>query len=312
MRDTNIRRAASLGPRGRSSWASRLFDTANHAALVLLGVVTIGPFLYILAGSLTEARWYQRAGVTFNPMHWSLASYRILLGSASIIYDAMRVTIFITLVGTFLSLLCSALMAYGLADRELPGRKVLVFLVFFTMMFGGGMVPFYLVVRGVGLINSPFALIIPMLVGAWYVFMMIKFFDSLPDGILDAARIDGCGEMGIFVRIALPLSKPILATIGLFYAVGYWNEWFWAQIFLSDRQLYPLQMVLYSILNQMMLVTDPSRAVEEMKQQMDTIMPAQVVLRMATIMITVTPIAAVYPFLQKHFVKGVMIGAIKG
>ncbi|RIK33588.1 MAG: ABC transporter permease [Chloroflexi bacterium] len=295
----------------RSSWGSRLFDVANYTLLALLGLITLGPFLYLVFGSLTDATTYRLSGVTLWPGNWTLDSYRILLGGASRVYQAIRVTLFITVVGTVLSLATTAALAYGLAKKKAPGRNLFVFLVFFTILFSGGIVPFYLVVKWGGMIDTLWSLIIPFMISAWYLLIMMKFFEALPGELEDAGRIDGCSELGIFWRIVLPLSKPVLATIGLFYAVERWNEWFWATIFLTDDSLLPLQLVLRGILSQMLHITDPNAAVEASKMLV-TEMPPVEVLRMAAIVVTVLPIALVYPFLQKYFVKGVMIGAIKG
>jgi putative aldouronate transport system permease protein len=172
------------------------------------------------------------------------------------------------------------------------------------------MIPFYVVVRWLGMVNSLWSLILPSLVSAWYMFIMMKFFEALPADLQDAARIDGCSELAIFWRIIIPLSKPVLATIGLFYAVGRWNEWFWATVFLSQPELYPLQLVLRGILSNLLPVADPQALVERAK--LASQLPPVEVLRMGAIVVTVLPIALVYPFLQRYFVKGVMIGAIKG
>ncbi|NLE46113.1 MAG: carbohydrate ABC transporter permease [Chloroflexi bacterium] len=297
--------------RVRRSVGDRAFDIANYVFLALLGIVTIGPFLYLIFGSLTDATAYRLGGVSLNPADWTLDSYRILLGAESRIYQSFKITVFTTVVGTILSLLITAAMGYALSEKELPGHNLLIFLVFFTMMFGGGMVPFYLVAKWLSLPNTVWSIIFPFLVSAWYMLIMMKFFEALPRELEDAARIDGCSELMIFVRIVLPLSKPVLATVGLFYAVGYWNQWFWATIFLRDTNLQPLQLVLRSILSQLLTITDPELAAERAKTQMD-VMPPVEVLRMGAIIVTVIPIAIVYPFLQKYFVQGVMIGAIKG
>jgi len=295
----------------RDSLASRVFDALNYALLGLLGIVTLGPFIYLLLGALTEASYFRTVGVAISPAHWSLNSFRILLGSASRIYQALKVTVFITVVGTVLSLAVTSALAYGISRKTLIGRKVFIFLIFFSMLFGGGMVPFYLVVKWTGLIDKLWSLIVPFLVNAWYVFIMMRFFESLPPDLADAAQIDGCSGMQVFFRIVLPLSKPVLATIGLFYAVGYWNTWFWGTIFLVDDRLQPLQLVLRGILAQLLLVVDPETAMEAAKMDSQS-MPPMEVLRMAAIIVTVLPITVVYPFLQKYFVKGVMVGAVKG
>ncbi len=295
----------------RTSTGSQIFDACNYLLLGLLGILTLGPFLYLIMGSLTDATAYRLSGVSFNPMDWTLDSYRILLGPASRIYQSFGVTVFITVVGTILSLTTTAALAYGLAQKQVPGRNLFVFLIFFTILFSGGIVPFYLVVNWGGMIDTLWSLIVPFLISPWFLLIMMKFFESLPKDLEDAARIDGCSEIGIFWRIVLPLSKPVLATIGLFYAVERWNEWFWASIFLTDSTLHPLQLVLRAILSTMLPITDPNAAADAAMQQMEAPPPLEV-LRMATIVVAVLPIALVYPFLQRYFVKGVMIGAIKG
>jgi len=306
-----VARGRETRTRMRTSTASKVFDVTNYTLLALLGVATLGPFLYLIAGSLTETVTYRSSGVTLNPLNWSLASYQLLLGTGSRVYQALKITVFITLMGTFLGLIVTAGLAYGFSKKELPGHTFLIFFVFFTMLFGGGMVPYYLVVKGLGLTNKVWSMILPMMINAWYMFIMMRFFDSLPRDLEDAARIDGSSELGIFFRIVLPLSKPVLATIGLFYAVGRWNEWFWATIFVSDDQLLPMQLVLRGILSQMLQVMDPETAADVAKQFKQAPPPVEV-LRMAAIIVTVLPITLVYPFLQGYFVKGVMIGAIKG
>jgi putative aldouronate transport system permease protein len=198
-----------------------------------------------------------------------------------------------------------------MSKSELPGHKAFIFLVFFTMLFNGGMVPFYLVVKLLNLVDTLWSLILPMLVNAWFLFLMMRFFEELPQELEDAARIDGCNEIDVFLRIALPLSMPVLVTVGLFYAVGYWNDWFWATVFLTDPNLLPLQVVLRGVLSQLIQVLDPATA-SEMAQQQQTTLPPVDVLRMAAIVVTVLPITLVYPFLQRYFVKGVMVGALKG
>jgi len=295
----------------KRSVISQVFDIVNYSLLVLLGVATLGPFIWLIFGSITETSYYLSTGVSLSPAHWSLDAYRVLLGGASRIYRSFQVTIFLAVVGTALSLVVTAALAYGISKKNLPGHNLFISMIFFTMMFSGGMVPFYLIVKVMGLVDTIWALILPFLVSAWNMFIMVKFFESLPSELEDAARIDGCSEFTIFFRIVLPLSKPVLATVGLFYGVSYWNQWFWATIFLVDSSLHPLQLVLRDILSQMIQIQDPNAAVDAAKQRIENMPPVEV-MRMGAILVTVVPIAMVYPFLQKYFVKGVMIGAIKG
>lgn len=293
------------------SIVSVTFDVFNYVLLGVLGVVTLGPFLYVVLASLTQTDYYRAVGVSLSPAHWTLSAYGILLGGDSRVYQSLKITVFETAVGTFLSLLISAGLAYGLAKKDLPGRNIFIFFVFFTLLFGGGFIPFFLVVQGLGIVNTVWALIVPMIVNVWYMFIMMKFFEALPRDLEDAARIDGSSEVGIFWRIVLPLSKPVLAAIGLFYAVEYWNQWFWATVFLTNDQLYPLQLMLRGILDQTLGVTNPETLAEMSRSQQNQLPPTEI-LQMAAIVVTILPIVLVYPFLQKYFVQGILIGSIKG
>jgi putative aldouronate transport system permease protein len=290
---------------------SSAFDVANYLVLALLGIVTLGPFLYLLFGSLTTQDYYRTVGVSLLPSHWSLGAYDVLLGGGSRVYQSLKVTVFETALGTVLSLMINAGLAYGLAKKELPGHKFFIFFVFFTFLFSGGFIPFYLVVKLLGMVNTIWALIFPMLVNVWYLFIMMKFFETLPRDIEDAARIDGASELSIFWQIVLPLSKPVLAAIGLFYAVDYWNQWFWATVFLTNDQLFPLQLMLRGILDQTLEVTNPQTLAELARSNANQIPPNEI-LQMAAIVVTILPIALVYPFLQRYFVQGILIGSIKG
>jgi putative aldouronate transport system permease protein len=302
--------AKQTGTRMRESTASRIFDVLNYVLLGLLGLVTLGPFIYLALGSLTSPVYYRTVGVAWNPVNWTLDSYRILLGTGSRILQSLKITTFITVAGTIFGLAVTSALAYGISKKDLPGRNFFIFFIFFTMLFGGGLVPFYLVVKWLKMVNTVWSLIIPGGVSAWYMFIMVRFFDALPVDLEDAARIDGCSEIGIFWRIVLPLSMPAMATIGLFYAVAHWNQWFWATVFITKQDIMPLQLVLRNILAQLMPVTDTQTAIDMVQAAQE--MPSVDVLRMASIIVTVVPIAMVYPFLQRYFVKGVIIGAIKG
>lgn len=309
---TPLSKIRNLHRSGRihESFLSRLFDLLNISALVVLVFATLGPFLYILFGSLTQSEYYRTEGVSISPAHWSFASYQALLSAASRLVPSFTVTLLVTIIGTVLGLLVTSSLAFVVSRTELPGHNILVWMLFFTMIFNGGMVPFYLVVNGLKLTNTVWSMIIPFLSDAWFVFILVKFFESLPQDLFDAARIDGCSEIGLYFRIVLPLSKPVLATIGLFFAVYFWNQWFWPMVFIQNSELHPLQVVLRSILASMMPVINPNAAMQQARMTAD--MPPVEVMRMAAIIATIIPIAIIYPFLQRYFVKGVMIGAIKG
>lgn len=294
----------------REGFWSWVFDGINIALMMVVVLATLAPFLYILIGSLTEADYYRLHGVSLNPEYWSLVSYEILFSASSRLVPAFKVTFISTVIGTVLGLFVTSSLAFVVSRRELPGHKALIMMIFVTMIFNGGMVPFYLVVDGLKLTNTIWSMIIPFLSDAWFVFILVKFFESLPQELLDAARIDGCSEIDLYFRIVLPLSKPVLATIGLFFAVYFWNQWFWPMVFIQDSELLPLQIILRSILSSMMPVVNPNAAMQQARMTAE--MPPVEVMRMAAIMVTIVPIAIVYPFLQRYFVKGVMIGAVKG
>lgn len=286
------------------------FNLSNVFLMLVLTLAILGPFLYIIFGSLTESDYFRINGVSINPAHWSITSYRLLLGSASKMIPAFNVTLLTTLIGTFFGLLLTSSLAFVVSRKELPGHNLLVTLIFFTMIFNGGMVPFYLVVNGLSMTNTIWSMVIPFLSDAWFIFIMVKFFESIPQDLFDAAKMDGCSEVELYFRIVIPLSKPVMATIGLFFAVYFWNQWFWPMVFIQNSEIFPLQVVLRSILASMMPVINPNAAVQQAKLLAEA--PPPEVLRMAAIIVTILPIALVYPFLQRYFVKGITLGSVKG
>ncbi len=307
---TSLLPARQARTRIRLGFWEQAFNGANVFLLLLLTLAILGPFFYIIFGSLTEADYYRTNGVAINPAHWSITSYRLLLGSASKMIPSFNITLLTTVLGTLLGLMITSSLAFVVSRQELPGHNLLVTLLFFTMIFNGGMVPFYLVVNGFGMTNTIWSMFIPFLSDAWYIFIMMKFFESIPKDLFDAAKIDGCSELTLYFKIVLPLSKPVMATIGLFFAVYFWNQWFWPMVFIQNSDLYPLQVVLRSILASMMPVINPNAAVQQAKLLADA--PPAEVLRMAAIIVTILPIAIVYPFLQRYFVKGITLGSVKG
>lgn len=275
----------------------------NYALITLLAFICLYPFLNVLAYSLSGYYPVLAKKVTFYPMEFTLEAYKEILGKPSI-WASMKTTIEITLLGTALSLVLTTFAAYGLSIQDLPGRKVLTGLILFTMYFGGGMIPTFLVVKGVGLYNTLGALFIPQAVSVFNFIVMRTFFRELPESLQDAARIDGASYMQILIRIVLPLSTAIIATIGLFYAVGYWNSYFEALIYIQDTDKYTLQLRLRSLLfgNELASDIDNVGGVVVLTQS----------LKMATVVVATLPILVVYPWLQKYFVKGVMLGSVKG
>ncbi|MDQ0926572.1 putative aldouronate transport system permease protein [Bacillus atrophaeus] len=284
--------------------AGRVFDVCNILFLGGVGAITILPFLYIIAGSFaTEAELAQRSFFIF-PKTFTLDAYRYVFSTPTFI-RSMGVSIFITVVGTAVQLFFTFTMAYPLAKRHVKGRNLLLNLVIFSMLFSGGMIPTYIVVKSLGLLDSYWALILPMAINPFNLIIIKNFFQQLPRELEESAKIDGCSEIGVFWRIALPLSKPIIATFALFYAVGIWNDFFHALLYINDSAKWPLQMVL----RQVTILSDLTAANGDMVQ--NTVPPEQGI-KLAVIVIATIPILAVYPFLQKHFAKGILIGSVKG
>lgn len=213
---------------------------------------------------------------------------------------SLGISVGVTVVGTIINLFFTATMAYGLSRNDLYGKKVLLNMVLFTMVFNGGMIPTFLVVKALGMYDTYSALILPAAISAYNMLIVRNFFMELPQGLEEAASIDGCTDIGIFVKIALPLSLPCLATFGLFYAVGHWNNYFGALLYLGDSTKYPFQLVLR---NMVMITQADTPDGEDLPQE---------TLKMAVIVVGTVPILIVYPFLQKYFAAGVMVGAIKG
>jgi putative aldouronate transport system permease protein len=240
------------------------------------------------------------------PDNWTIAAYKFLLSTPNFL-NAIQISGFLATVGTLLSLIVSSGLAYAISRKRLRFRRTLMLLIFLTTVISAGMIPSYMVVKGLGMLNSIWSLIIPSLTGGWFILLMKGFFDGIPDSLEEAARIDGCNELGVFFRIIIPLSLPALVAFGLFFAVGYWNTYFNAVIYLNDHTKWPLQVLL-----QQMLI-DPSTAVGGASSQIvsEVRMPPET-LKMAAVIIATVPIMVVYPFLQKHFAKGAMVGSVKG
>ena len=276
----------------------------NYILITLLTFVCLYPFLNVVAYSFSGYNAVLSKEVTFYPIDFTLEAYKQILGRTTI-WTAMRTTVMVTLLGTALSLVLTTFAAYALSIRDLPGRKVLTGLILFTMYFGGGMIPTFLVVKGVCLYDTLGALFIPQSVSVFNFIVMRTFFRELPESLQDAARIDGASYMQVLVKIILPLSLPILATIGLFYAVGYWNSYFEALIYIQDVDKYTLQLRLRSLLFGSELTSNTSDNVA------GTMVLTQS-LKMAIVAVSTVPILIVYPWLQKYFVKGVMLGSVKG
>ncbi|WNQ13240.1 carbohydrate ABC transporter permease [Paenibacillus aurantius] len=282
---------------------NRLFDMFNYAVLLLMALLCVLPFVYVLAVSFASPAEVAKGGLILWPKEWSLASYRYIF-STDTLFRSLLVSIYITVVGTFINLLFTSLMAYPLAKPHLRGRQAILLAVLFTMLFGGGMIPTYFVVKALHLTNTLWSLMIPGAISAFNLIVLKNFFQQIPDGLEDSARIDGCNDVGVLFRIVLPLSLPAMATFGLFYAVGHWNQFFNAILYINDNTKWPIQVLLREI------VILASSSIGDNSIDNTEIQPLTI--RMAVIVFATVPILLVYPFLQKHFAKGVMLGSVKG
>lgn len=292
--------------------SSRLEQSIIHLVFLLLTGACLIPFLLLVSASVTDENAIIRHGYSLLPNPFSLDSYRFLFREPMMIVRAYGVSVLVTTIGTVASLLIMTLLAYPISKRDMPWRGGISFFVFFTMLFNGGLVPTYLMYTNVfGIKDTLLALIVPgLLVNAFYVILLRTFFSvSIPGAIVESAYIDGAGEFRIFFRIVLPLSLPVLATVGLFQIINYWNDWFNGLIYITDPRYYSIQVLLNSILLNVQFLLDNVQYSSRMEEA--ATIPTQGV-RIAIAVIGVVPILAAYPFFQKFFIKGLTVGAIKG
>ena len=288
----------------RRSVGDIIANVVIYILLTLIAVIMVIPFIYVIAASFATEAEIQTRPIFFIPDSPTLDAYARIFDMNDMgtrVFHSLLISVCVTAIGTFINLFFTTTMAYGLSRSNLIGKKPLLNMVLFTMVFGGGMIPLFLVVKGLGMYDTYAALILPGAISAYNMIIVRNFFMELPRELEEAASIDGCSDIGILIKIALPLSLPCLATFGLFYAVGHWNNYFGALLYLEDSTKFPFQLVLRNIVMQTAETqTDPNALIPE-----DT-------LKMAVIVIGTVPILIVYPFLQKHFAAGVMVGAVKG
>lgn len=271
----------------------------------LFSLFCLLPLWVVALGSITREDIIVREGYKLFTTHLSLDAYKLLF-TGERVYRSFSISVIVTLAGTALSLAATSMLAYSLSNKGLKYRNQLSFIVFFTMLFSGGIVPWYiLITQYLKMGNSLLALFIPYLVNPWYMFMMRNFFSAVPESIMESAKIDGANDIFILARIVLPLSLPALATIGLFYTLQYWNDWWLALMFIEDGKKYPMQMLLRALVSNLMA------AAGSLNSRISVRLPSYGV-RMATTIVTIGPIVFVYPAVQKYFIKGLTVGAIKG
>lgn len=292
----------------KESFGSKVFDLFNILFMLLTIFVCFYPFWYIFIVSINDNSVSSWVNVMIWPKAITWDNFRVVLESPDLV-SGFRISIFRTIIGTTLSVVLGGAMAYALSRRELVGRKFFNIFILITMYLGGGIIPTYMLYRKLELLNTFSVLIVSGLFSTWYIILMRTYFSSLPDGLIESAKIDGANDLYIYFRIVMPVSKPIYATITLFTAVNYWNDWFAGDMYISSDSLQPIQTIMMRIINDM-------QASEMLKKSAGVVgtMGGTMVesVKMATVLLTVIPIVIIYPFLQKHFVKGIMIGSLKG
>lgn len=288
-----------------SEW---ILDGVKVVFLAIITIVTIYPFWNIFIISINDAQDAVRGGLYFWPRVFSLYSYNEILGRPTF-QHSIYITFARTIVGTPLAVLCTAMCAYSLSRRELIGHKFFNILFIFTMYFGGGQVPYYMVLKGLGLLDTFWVFIFPLVMSVYNMILIRSYIDSMPDSLFEAVRIDGGNDLVIFFQFVIPLAKPILMTVALFAAIHQWNSWFDAYLYTSSQDLKPMQSILVEILNQYQTGATTSQQMSNAKS--GTTVTADSI-RMAATMVATIPIIMVYPFIQKYFVKGIMLGAVKG
>jgi len=282
---------------------SRLFSIINATLLTIIALLTVLPFIHVVGSSFATGAEIAEKRFLLFPTKFTLSAYKYIFSTNTMV-KAVSVSIFVTVVGTLWSMFFSVLTAYGLSRKDLVGRRAINFFIVFTMLFSGGLIPTFIVVKQTGLLDSLAALIIPVTINVFNMIILRTFFRNLPDSLEESAKIDGCSDFGILFRIVLPLSLPALATISLFYAVTYWNTYMHAILYLSDAAKWPVQVLLRQIV---VLATGMAY---DSAEYIDVPPPSQSV-KMAVIVVATLPILMVYPFLQKHFAQGALLGSVK-
>lgn len=291
--------------------SARWFNLFNYCFFIVLSLFFLLPLWAMIAISLSNEADIVRHGYTLIPHQWDFEAYLYIFKEPLVILNAYKVTAVMSVAGTAISLLILSMCAYALSRRDFKYRAPITFYLFFTMLFNGGLVPFYILMTSyLGLQNTYASLIIPLLAPVWYLLIMRTFFQQLPFALIESATIDGAPEWRIYFRIILPLSKPVLATIGLMQLLGYWNSWFQALLFISDRNMYTLQYLLQVILQNVEEIIRNMNMSLGMNVTSTASLPTES-MRMAMAVLAIGPMLLVYPFFQKYFAKGLTIGSVK-
>lgn len=295
-------RAKKGGSHIKKSAGSRAFEIVNITLLLFLALVTFYPFWDCLVVSVSSLKSYLSTNVHLWPSEWSFEGYSYMIHNKDL-WTSYANSIFITVIGTLINMLITIMAAYVLSKKNLKGHRILMFLAVFTMMFSGGIIPTYMVVKDLHLMNSLWSMILPSAVNTYNLIVLRNFFSDLPAELEEAALLDGCTDVGVLFRIMLPISKPAITTVTLFYAVDHWNEFFSAIMYINSRIKWPLQLFLRSMLFENDAAYSGSG---------ESLFLLGQPMKMAAVMMAIIPIMCAYPFFQKYFTKGVMTGAVKG
>jgi len=295
----------------RSRLGERLFAGANYLVVTLFTGFCFLPFYLLVISSFTDKQVLQLDGYSLWPRKFSLEAYKWVLGGKQVLVG-YQVSTFVTVVGTFLSVALMSGVAYALSVKRFKFRNQLSFYIYFTMIFSGGLIPWFITCRGLGLYDNIWALIIPMLMNPWWIFILRNYFNGLPGEIMESAVIDGASDWTILTRIVLPLSMPVLATTALFVAVGYWNDWWHGVILLDFVDFRPLQVIILRIINSIRAIRQAMAMEGGSSLAISSAQIPAKSIRMAIVVVTIGPIILLYPFVQRYFIKGLTVGSVKG
>ena len=288
----------------------RAIQVLIYIVVIALCLVILLPCINVVVLAFNDGADAAKGGIWFWPREFTLDNFKEVFKDGSI-KTAYIITIARTVIGTFLSLMVTTLAGYSLKQKDLPGRTLITVLITFTMLFGGGLIPTYIQYNNLHLLNSFWVYVVPSLVSVTYLLMIRTFFEGIPDSLEESAKLDGCGFFGIYTRIMLPLSKPVIAVVGLYTAVNHWNDWFAGAFYMNDTKMWPVQTVLQNMLTKAMSAQQEVTSVAQALAH-NTASVTSDSLKMAAVVVTTVPILCVYPFVQKYFAKGAMIGAVKG
>ena len=292
----------------RRSYSDKIFDVVNVLIMVLVLIVFLWPLWFVLIASISDPFAVTKGEIFLFPRGLTLESYKAIMKYSTIVTGYGN-SIYYTVVGTVINLILSVCFAYPLSRKNFPLKKVFLLLFLFTMYFNGGLVPTYLVVKSLGIANTRWAMIIPNAISVYNCLVVRNYFvNSIPGELEEAAILDGANTAQYLTRVVLPLSKPVLAVVGLYYAVSHWNDYYNALIYLQDIELYPLQSILKSIMSSTQMINDPSLSPEAV----ELLVRQEMTMKYSVIVAAALPMLCLYPFIQKYFVKGVMVGAVKG